>query len=113
MSMLAKARASLVGTSLLVPVFGLYPMGTVVAQEDAVEFANRVVEAGQQSKMSRSPLDEGGVVWTGAETSPKTRGRDIGGRNAVPARSQCLPVSVRVGERGSRGHWLGSFPYRQ
>jgi len=71
MSMLAKARASLVGTSLLVPVFGLYPMGTVVAQEDAVEFANRVVEAGQQSKMSRSPLDEGGVVWTGAETSPK------------------------------------------
>ena len=37
---------------------------------DAVVYAKKVVEAGRQSTMSRSPLEEGGVFWTGAKTSP-------------------------------------------
>jgi ABC-type sugar transport system substrate-binding protein len=37
---------------------------------DPVEFAKKVVEAGRSSTMSRAPLGEGGVKWTGAESSP-------------------------------------------
>ncbi len=37
---------------------------------DAVAYAKKVVAAGQLSTMSRSPLEEGGVYWTGAESSP-------------------------------------------
>ena len=37
---------------------------------DAVAYAKKVVEAGLLSKMSRSPLEEGGVIWTGADSSP-------------------------------------------
>jgi ABC-type sugar transport system substrate-binding protein len=37
---------------------------------DAVMFAKKVVDAGRLSTMSRSPLDEGGVTWTGAASSP-------------------------------------------
>jgi ABC-type sugar transport system substrate-binding protein len=40
------------------------------AQDDPVAYAKQVVAAGQAGKMSRTPLDQGGVVWTGAETSP-------------------------------------------
>lgn len=38
--------------------------------EDAVAFAKQVVEAGRQSKMSRSALTEGGAYWIGADSSP-------------------------------------------
>lgn len=38
---------------------------------DPVAFANSVVEAGRQSKMSRSAIDKGGIEWTGADSSPK------------------------------------------
>ena len=37
---------------------------------DAVAFAKKVVEAGRLSTMSRSPLDVGGVRWSGADSSP-------------------------------------------
>lgn len=40
------------------------------AQEDPVAYAKQVVEAARAGKMSRAPLNEAGVVWTGAETSP-------------------------------------------
>jgi ABC-type sugar transport system substrate-binding protein len=38
--------------------------------EDPVAYAKKVVEAGRAGKMSRAPLDQRGVVWSGAETSP-------------------------------------------
>lgn len=41
------------------------------ASEEAIQYAESVVEAGRQSIMSRNPLDQGGIVWMGAETSPK------------------------------------------
>jgi ABC-type sugar transport system substrate-binding protein len=37
---------------------------------DDVEFATKVMKAGEKSKMSRSPLDVGGVTWSGADKSP-------------------------------------------
>jgi ABC-type sugar transport system substrate-binding protein len=45
--------------------------GTVRGAEDPIAYAKSVVEAGRLSKMSRSGLQEGGVVWSGAESSPK------------------------------------------
>jgi len=42
----------------------------IAAQDDPVAFAKKVVDAGRVGKMSRAPLDEGGVKWSGAETSP-------------------------------------------
>lgn len=40
------------------------------AEDNAVNFAKSVVDAGTRSIMSRDPLDTGGVRWTGASTSP-------------------------------------------
>jgi ABC-type sugar transport system substrate-binding protein len=40
------------------------------AQDDPVAYAKQVVAAGQAGKMSRAPLDQGGVVWSGADSSP-------------------------------------------
>jgi ABC-type sugar transport system substrate-binding protein len=42
----------------------------VAQDQDPVAFAKKVVEAGRKGKMSRAPLHDGGVVWTGAEKSP-------------------------------------------
>ena len=39
-------------------------------EAEAIAYAKKVVEAGRSSTMSRSPLDEGGVQWSGADTSP-------------------------------------------
>jgi ABC-type sugar transport system substrate-binding protein len=40
------------------------------ARSDDPEFAAKVMKAGERSKMSRAPLDVGGVVWSGATSSP-------------------------------------------
>ena len=45
-------------------------IGYGATAEDPVAYAKKVVEAGRASKMSRAPLDQPGVVWTGAESSP-------------------------------------------
>src|SRR5437868_2925904 len=37
---------------------------------DQVDFAAKVMKAGERSKMSRAPPDVGGVSWSGAATSP-------------------------------------------
>ncbi len=39
-------------------------------EAEAIAYAKSVVEASRSSTMSRSPLDEGGVQWNGADTSP-------------------------------------------
>jgi ABC-type sugar transport system substrate-binding protein len=45
--------------------------GSAFAQtDDPIAYAQQVVKAGEQSKMSRSPLNEGGVHWSGADSSP-------------------------------------------
>jgi ABC-type sugar transport system substrate-binding protein len=51
-------------------VFALAPDARSDEAADAVAYAKKVVEAGLLSKMSRSPLEEGGVYWTGADSSP-------------------------------------------
>ena len=43
---------------------------TTQASGADTDHATQVVEAGLESKMSRAALDEGGVVWTGADASP-------------------------------------------
>src|SRR5262245_29174180 len=40
------------------------------AASDNVAYAKEVVKAGQKSKMSRAPLNVGGVRWSGANSSP-------------------------------------------
>ena len=52
-------------------VFALAPDARSDEAADAVAYAKKVVEAGLLSKMSRSPLEEGGVFWTGADSSPR------------------------------------------
>lgn len=49
------------------PLFGAQ---SAQADDDPTVFAKKVVEAAKMSTMSRSPLGEGGVKWTGAESSP-------------------------------------------
>jgi ABC-type sugar transport system substrate-binding protein len=44
--------------------------GALAQSDDPVGYAKQVVKAGEQSKMSRSPLNEGGVHWSGADASP-------------------------------------------
>lgn len=60
-------RATLFGT---VAACALAVLTTGATAEDPVAYAKKVVEAGRASKMSRAPLDQPGVVWTGAESSP-------------------------------------------
>jgi ABC-type sugar transport system substrate-binding protein len=52
--------------SLAVGMLGAVP----AARADDVDFASKVMKAGETSKMSRAPLDVGGVAWSGAESSP-------------------------------------------
>src|ERR1700730_6453841 len=40
------------------------------AFSDDVDFAAKVMKARETSKMSRAPLDVGGVTWSAAESSP-------------------------------------------
>ena len=47
---------------------GMFWAGSALG--DDVEFATKVMKAAETSKMSRAPLDVGGVTWSGAETSP-------------------------------------------
>jgi ribose transport system substrate-binding protein len=58
----------LAGVAALMLGFGAQ---AAAAQEDAVAFATRIAEQGQNSVMSKDKLGEGAVVWTGAETAPK------------------------------------------
>jgi ABC-type sugar transport system substrate-binding protein len=44
--------------------------GGIVGAADNTGFANEVVKAGQKSKMSRAPINVGGVNWTGPTSSP-------------------------------------------
>ena len=60
-------RTTLVGT---VVTCTLALFATEATAEDPVAYAKKVVEAGRASKMSRAPLDQPGVVWSGAESSP-------------------------------------------
>lgn len=62
----------LTGSAVIALMIGVAFPGSASAQEkDPEAFAKSVVEAARQSKMSLSPLDQGGVTWSGAETSPK------------------------------------------
>src|SRR5262245_33377146 len=60
-------RTALCGT---VAACALAVLLTGATAEDPVAYAKKAVEAGRASKMSRAPLDQPGVVWTGAESSP-------------------------------------------
>jgi ABC-type sugar transport system substrate-binding protein len=63
--------------------------GTSTAQSDNVTFAREVVKAGQTSKMSRAPLNVGGVSWSGVNSSPPPI------KNATVAVMPC-PLSFTV-----------------
>lgn len=62
--LLATVAAIALGTAQLIG------SGAPRADDDPVAFAKKVVDAAKMSTMSRAPLGEGGVKWTGAETSP-------------------------------------------
>lgn len=66
-------RSQLLTTVAAMVALGAAPLvGTQSARadDDPTVFAKKVVEAAKMSTMSRSPLGEGGVKWTGAESSP-------------------------------------------
>lgn len=49
---------------------GVLAAAAMSAPFDNVPFAKKVVKAGEKSKMSRAPIQVGGVRWSGAKTSP-------------------------------------------
>lgn len=63
-----RVRHHMAGIAALIA--GLAPQ-LASAQQDPVAFAKAVVEQGVQSVLSRDPLGQGKVVWTGAATAPK------------------------------------------
>ncbi|RUZ71656.1 hypothetical protein EN943_33010 [Mesorhizobium sp. M7A.F.Ca.US.006.01.1.1] len=70
-TLLGNKSATVAGVLAVSLIACLAGVGASSAADDAVEYAKKVVAAGQQSKMSRAPLDQGGVVWSGADSSPK------------------------------------------
>jgi ABC-type sugar transport system substrate-binding protein len=69
-NVLAKLRIGLATSAAAFVLLSVAGTDASAQDEDPVAFANKVVEAGRQGKMSRAPLGEGGVKWTGAESSP-------------------------------------------
>lgn len=67
---ISKLKLGLGTAAAALALFSAFPSDTFAQEEDPIAFANKVVDAGRKGKMSRAPLGEGGVVWTGAETSP-------------------------------------------
>lgn len=66
-------RSQLLTTVAAIVALGAAPLfgaQSAQADDDPTVFAKKVVEAAKMSTMSRSPLGEGGVKWTGAESSP-------------------------------------------
>lgn len=66
-------RSQLLTTVAAIVALGAAPLfgaQSAQADDDPTVFAKKVVEAAKLSTMSRSPLGEGGVKWTGAESSP-------------------------------------------
>lgn len=85
--LLSLTASLLSGAAVLVASALWTPSAT--AGEDPVAYAKQVVDAARAGKMSRAPLDQGGVTWSGAETSPPPV------KNATVAVMPC-PLSLVV-----------------